>query len=327
MLSRIAKGLYDVGRGVERAQHVMRILEVNHKMSLERSGNDDVNVWTAISESFECGLDTPNEAELYQALVLSRSHPYSVRKCIVDARDLGRAMRDHISEEMWLHLNRTHLEFATLSFDDILSTGRSEFNRRVEVFGDAFHGLADGTMIRGDSWAFIRIGKLVECASMICRILEIKRKSLELAPALEGEVVDVHQWQALLRSFSGYEPYRRAYDARIMPHRVLEFVLQRHEFPRSLRCCLSELHEAIAKLSGGNPVRDEVARSILGLLDEVQQLDPQQIVQNGSIEAELHNLEARREVLVDLFEVGYFTSARPASAPITAIPGAVLVPQ
>ena len=113
MLSRIARGLYDLGRQIERAQHVVRILEVNHKTNLERATTDDANVWIAIAEAFGCEGDAPSEEGLYRELVLSSVHPYSVRRCIESARDEGRAMRDHISEEMWLHLNGMHLSFAT----------------------------------------------------------------------------------------------------------------------------------------------------------------------------------------------------------------------
>ena len=217
MLSRIARGLYDVGGAIERAQDVTRILEVNHKMNLERAALEEASVWTAVSEAFECGLENPSEADLYRELVISTTHPYSVRHCIEGARSEARAMRDHISEEMWLHLNRSHLDLASLSFERILQIGRSEFNRRIELFANAFHGFADTTMIRGEAWYFLGIGRLAERASMLCRILEIKRKSLALAPEHEGAPIDFHQWQALLRSLSGYEPYRRAYDARIQP--------------------------------------------------------------------------------------------------------------
>lgn len=327
MLSRIARGLYDLGRQVERAQNVVRILEVNHKMNLERATVDETNVWTAISESFECGLELPSEAGLYDQLVLSESHPYSVRHCIANARDEGRAMREHISEEMWLHLNRVHLEFASLSFGGVLRIGRSEFNRQIEIFGDALHGLADDTMIRGAPWSFLRIGKLAERASMICRILEIKRKALSLAPESEGAPLDVHQWQALLRSLSGYEPYRRAYDARIVPQQVLEFVLQRDDFPRSLTCAIGDLAGAVAQVSGSNPVQLRLERDVCSFLEELRQLDPDELLDRDSFEDQLRRLDRRCDGIGEGLELGYFTSLRPSSEPVTAAPGSALVPQ
>jgi len=327
MLSRIARGLYELGRNVERAQHVVRILEVNHKMNLERASVDEANVWTAISESFRCEIDSPDEASLYDCLVLSASHPYSVRRCIAAARDEGRSMREHISEEIWIHLNRTHLDLADLTFERVLQIGRSEFNRCIEVFGDALYGLADDTMIRGESWAFLRVGKLAERATMICRILEIKRKSLALAPHSEGAPVDVHQWQALLRSLSGYEPYRRAYDARIVPEQVLEFALQRSDFPRSLTCTLADLRDALARVAGSNPLQIRLGTDVDRLLEALRLIDPGELFRSGSFEGELHRLDHRCRAIASALDLAYFTSLRPTSTPIAAVPGAGLVPQ
>ncbi len=327
MLSRIARGLYGLGREVERAQNVIRVLEVNHKMNLERAAVDEANVWSAIADAFGCCEDQPDERSLYDCLVLSDDHDYSVRRCIHSARDEGRSMRDHISEEMWLHLNRTWLDLADLSFTRVLRMGRSEFNRQIEVFCDAFHGLADDTMIRGESWAFLRSGKLFERALLICRILEIKRKSLALATTTVGDPLEVHQWQALLRSLSGYEPYRRAYDARIIPHRVLEFVLQRADFPRSLACTLYGLQSTLGEMNGANARQTHVAVDLDRLIKQVGAIDTDEIVRSGSFEHELHWIEERLVALIADFEMGYFTSSRPASEPITAAPGAALVPQ
>ena len=325
MLSRIARGLYDLGRSVERSHHVIRILEVNHKMNLERAAQNDHEIWAAISESFACGLDAPDERGLYGALVLSASHPYSVRRCISEARDQGRAMREHISEEIWLHLNRTHLEFQSLTFDGILSIGRSEFNRQVEVFADALHGLADDTMIRGDSWAFLRLGKLVERAQMVCRILEIKRKSI--STDADGGPVDVHQWQALLRSVAGYEPYRRAYDARVVPARVLEFVLKRPDFPRSLVCTLGDVRSALGVVTSGSALQSRLDHAVFRLAEELHALDTEAIVRSGSFESELRSIEAACREIDASIELAYFTSLRPAASPITVAPGVGLVPQ
>lgn len=326
MLSRIARGLHELGRHVERAQHVVRVLEVNHKMNLERASVDDANVWAAIAEAFECtGLDRPTESDVYDQLVLCHTHPFSVKRCIEHARDEGRAMREHISEEMWLHLNRMHLELRPLSFGDILALGRSEFNRRIEVFSDAFSGLADDTMIRGEAWAFLRIGRLNERASMVCRILRIKLKSLAFEH--EGAPLDVHQWQALLRSLSGYEPYRRVYDARIVPERVLEFVIKQASFPRSLVFTLAELRSALATVPRGNALQMDVDRNLARLLGELRLIGTDELIASGSLETELRRIERCCQHVAEGLELGYFTTRRPPSAPIAAMPGSLLVPQ
>jgi len=327
MLSRIARGLYGIGRDVERAQNLIRILEVNHKMNLERDRGDELNIWLAIAEAFGSQVDPPSEYGLYQELVLALDHPYSVRRCIQSARDGGRAMRDYISEEMWLHLNSAYLSLTHLSFDQILAEGRSEFNRRIETFCDAFHGLADDTMIQGAAWRFLRVGKFVERALMICQILEIKRKVLALAPQEEGRPIDVHQWQALLRSLSGYEPYRRAYDARIKPERVMEFVLQREDFPRSLAHAILQVQRALSSLTSGNAAQLELCENTELFLEELKMLDAREVLRAGSLESYVSVLHKRCGEIAQRLERSFFVSSRPAPAPIVPSAYAGLVPQ
>ena len=134
-------------------------------------------------------------------------------------------------------------------------------------------------------------------------------------------------YRALLRSLGGYEPYRRAYDARILPARVLEFVLKRGDFPRSMTCTLQDLREALGGIPGSNPAQVGLVRDVDALLEELRRIDTGDIVRHGSFETELRRLDARRREVDAGLELGFFTSLRPASSPIAAAPGAGLVPQ
>jgi uncharacterized alpha-E superfamily protein len=325
MLSRIARGICTIGREVERAQNVTRILEVNHKMHLERAPLDGSNIWVAISEAFDTGLALPNERGLYDVLVASPAHEYSVARCIRSARDLGREVRDHISEEMWLHLNESRLALADVCFNEVLRIGRSDFNRRIETFCDALYGLADDTMIHGPAWHFLRIGRFLERACMICRILDIKRKAVSLAPQEAGRPIDVHQWQALLRSLSGYEPYRRAYDARIVPARVFEFVIQRADFPRSLAHAVGQVADSLGCVTHAIPAQVALRRSVSELREELRLKDARELLLDGSLESHVKILDRRcRDVAAGL-ERAFFASQR--AAPGAAASAAALVPQ
>jgi uncharacterized alpha-E superfamily protein len=322
MLSRIALGLYGLGRSVERVQNVTRILEVNHKMHLQRSDGPGGRVWEAIAQSFLCPVEHYTERALYDALVHSETHPYSVRRCLREARDEGRTMREHISDEMWIHLNLHFLEFRDVSFDSVLEIGRSEFNRRIEVFCDALFGLADDTMIRGEAWAFLRLGKQMERALMICRILDIKRKSI--SSDADGAPADVHHWQALLRSLSGYAPYRRVYDARVLPYQVLEFVLKREDFPRSLAHALREMRDTIDLLGAQNPLVSRVVALLGELRDDLRLRDIDRTIHPEAFGRELAYLNEACHEIADGIELAYFTSLRPASVLIRVAPNAPL---
>lgn len=105
---------------------------------------------------------------------------------------------------------------------------------------------------------------------MICKVLKIKEASI--VPERSGAQVDVHQWQALLRSLSGYEPYRRAYDARIDPSQVLDFALRRTDFPLSLVGCFVKMRAAIGIISASSPMPPDLDLTIARVLQELRYL-------------------------------------------------------
>ncbi len=324
MLSRIAGALYHTGRDIERAQNVVRILEVHHKMQLARPTGSPGAAWMPIFEAFAVeDAEGPGEEALYAVLVLDADHPYSARGRIAAARERARTLRDRISEEMWEHLNRFHLELAALAFADIRRIGRSEFNRRIELFCDAFHGLADDTMIHGPEWHFLRLGKFVERAAMLCKILDVKHKTLELSPEQEGRPIDFHQWQGMLRSVSGYEPYRRVYDARIVPSRVLDLVLTHPDFPRSWRHCLGRIEESLRAVTSDAWAQRDLLADVQRELGETA-AEPGASLLHGGLEAHVRTLSRRCAALHEGIEAAFFRSRRPAPRVSAVGPGAAL---
>jgi uncharacterized alpha-E superfamily protein len=137
----------------------------------------------------------------------------------------------------------------------------------------------------------------------------------------------VHQWQSLLRSLSGYEPYRRVYDARIMPERVLEFALKNPDFPRSLLHSLISLSEALDHVVSPIQAQVELQQRMAGLIGELRQLNTARVLSDGSLEHYTRLWLRRCEELARAIEDAYFSSQRPAPAPTRGSSGGVLVPQ
>ncbi|MGH0037344.1 MAG: alpha-E domain-containing protein [Myxococcota bacterium] len=306
MLSRIAQGLFAMGRDIERAANVARILEVHHKMNLQNRGVAREDSWLPITDAFDLDLRGGGEAAVYAALVFSPDDESSVLACIRRAREQGRTKRDHLSEEMWLHLNGFYLWLRDLDFAAVRRRGRSEFNRQVESFCDGFHGIADSTLLRGPEWSFLCLGKYLERARMMCRITEIKAKVLSLTPLEAGTPVDYQQWQALLRSVSGYEAYRRFHDARILPHRVLEFLLQNPAFPRSLHHCLLRVRESMNAIAEGDLQRRPSHALVDELLAGIRHIDPRAMVERDQLALELAQLGARCDQLAESVDTAFF---------------------
>ncbi len=313
MLSRTAQSMYRLGRHIEHAENITRLLDVTHRMSLESTLYSDVDVWSpliAVTRSEEAYLaqyDSLEQAHVYSFLLLSQDYSGSVLSALRAAREEARTMRERISEEMWAHLNGMYLEMQRPpTVSQVLAQGSAAFNTRIQIFCNAFHGLTDNTMVRAVSWNFLRLGRFYERAVMTCRILEVKHHLLDAGPTGTVAALDLHQWEALLRSVSGYEAYRRLYRARIVPSRVMELLVCDDRFPRSVHYCLWQMQVALENLlteGKNNPVLAALMRQALKL---VQQEAVRDGILHQGLAAEMGTLQAALQAVADCIHETYF---------------------
>ena len=62
--------------------------------------------------------------------------------------------------------------------------------------------------------------------------------------------MDTVQWQAVLKSCSALEAYRKIYKGQVTPWSVAEFILLHDNFPRSIRFSAVQLDAALQCISG-----------------------------------------------------------------------------
>ena len=60
------------------------------------------------------------------------------------------------------------------------------------------------------------------------------------------------QWQAVLKSCSAFEAYRKIHPGQVTPGSVAEFILLHEDFPRSIRFCAEQLDTALHTISGAS---------------------------------------------------------------------------
>ncbi len=109
MLSRVADSLYWMSRYLERAEHTVRLLDVNMGLMLDRSSTSAEGRWLRVLAA----LGNPEEIEwrgdynqLVRALTFDADNRASITACIVSARENARQVRDELSTEQWQRLNR-----------------------------------------------------------------------------------------------------------------------------------------------------------------------------------------------------------------------------
>ena len=121
ILSRVADGLYWMGRYLERAENTVRLLLVTEELSTEVFGLDEDlarSEWHDLAEIFP-GPPLPERTTRHvaglaaislQALTFSAAHPNSVYFSLKRARDNARAVREALTVEVFVNLNETYRE-------------------------------------------------------------------------------------------------------------------------------------------------------------------------------------------------------------------------
>ena len=275
MLSRVAQRLYWIGRFIENAENLTRILDVYRQMDLEKSGYDDIDVWTPILQITE-SLDfykslhpEVSEREVVDFLLFSEENPHSTISSVFQARESAKNIRNNLSEEIWLHLNVMYHGLKSMTLDQNRVQKLDEFHNQILVFCNCFHGLVDNSMIQAQGWQWLRLGRYYQRAITTVNILKIKY--FILLPSLDdvGSPVDLHQWMALLKAASAHEAYRRIHQARIDPVLVADLLVNTGNFPRSIAYSVDQVNLALSSIAKAT---NHSSSKVLFTLDRLREL-------------------------------------------------------
>ncbi|WP_206026108.1 alpha-E domain-containing protein [Roseimicrobium sp. ORNL1] len=314
MLSRVANSLYWMSRYIERAENIARLLDVNLQLMLDFGQLDDQQLkehWLPIlrsagdEETFFNHYTTADSQNVTEFMTFSLENPNSVMSCLLAARENARQIRDQISREMFEALNECHLFLKSTSARALWDGGAHDFYEQIKKYSHLFQGLTSSTFSRDEGYEFIQFGKFVERADKTARILDLKYHILLPSLADVGGAVDTAQWQALLRSVSALEAYRRSHIVDIAPWKVAEFLLFSETFPRSVRYCLEQVDRYLHLLANTaiGEYRSPRERSFGKLLYEMKFRTIEEVIRQG-----LHEyLEEVRKTLDSIDDFIYET--------------------
>ncbi len=259
MLSRVADSLYWLARYIERAENNARILDVNLQVTLDdvNSGEDgDKCDWEPIlatledQKLFHSLYAVTNSETVCEFVTFAKENPNSIRSCVAGARENARTVREYISSEMWERINGLYLWLTSADARQIFASSAIDFFRHVVDYSHQFYGTTAATLTHGEGWNFLQIGKYLERADSTSRILDLKYHILLPRGEKVGGTVDTVQWQAVLKSCSAFEAYRKLYTGQVTPWTVAEFILLHDSFPRSIHFCAESLDAALHRISG-----------------------------------------------------------------------------
>ncbi|MEY2410859.1 MAG: hypothetical protein QOF48_3529 [Verrucomicrobiota bacterium] len=252
MLSRVADSIYWMSRYVERAENVARFIDVNFQLMLDAPAGEGpqwlplVNTTGDHAAFAKRGLK-PTEKNVIHFLTFDAENPNSILSCIRAARENARTVREIISPEMWLQLNKFYL-MVTAAAKTSLSNPHEHFSS-VKNANHLFNGIAAATMTHGEPWHFFLMGRMLERADKTSRILDVKYFLLLRSAEDVGTPFDDVQWAAVLRSASAFEMYRKRH-GRLSPRGVAEFLLLDRLFPRAVHFSLLAARNSLHVISG-----------------------------------------------------------------------------
>jgi uncharacterized alpha-E superfamily protein len=254
MLSRVADSIYWMSRYVERAENVARFIEVNLQLMLDAASGEGqqweplVNT-TGDFESFKKRHGEATQQNVIHFLTFDADNPNSILSCVRAARENARTIREIISSDMWLQLNKFYLMVTAAAENSSAQANPHEFFTEVKNASHLFNGLAAATMTHGEPWHFFQMGLMLERADKTSRILDVKYFILLRSVQDVGTPFDDIQWAAVLRSASAFEMYRKRH-GRIVPKSIVEFLLLDREFPRAIHFCLLAARASLHGISG-----------------------------------------------------------------------------
>lgn len=333
--SRAADNLYWLGRYAERAESMVRLLRGILVRLTEKSGIADVpelpfllqvltSHATAIVAAGDLGAPQP-DVELYvREMIYDEERMEGLVHTLQLLHRTAGMVRDRISTDMWRvvsglkypessHTLPNRLapieRNGTVSFET-LADALDDMNRLVGSLA-AFGGLAMESMTRGQGWRFLDMGRRLERALHLIRLLHgtLVHVSPNEAPLLE----------ALLEVADSSMTYRRRYLTTVQTAPVLDLLLADETNPRSIVFQLAALADDVANLprDPSQSGRSAEQRLILGAVTSVQlaDIDHLAMVTNGTrtqLEHLLNKLRRELPVLSDTITQNYLSHLQPS---------------
>jgi uncharacterized alpha-E superfamily protein len=293
-----------MNRYLERAEHSARLIAVKLESMIEQSREDADSAWARVVAALSAEDYVPPSPDAFavtQALAFDRFNSSSLLSSLRNARDNARQVREQLSSEVWEHLNRLYLRLQPVAMDGIWAHAPARLFREVLDELHTLGGVTYSTLSHGEGWYFLELGRYIERAQLVSRLLDLHYGAAADAPKY-------FDWLVLLKFCSGFEPYCKLYTAALKPEKIAEFLLFDAEFPHSVRFAVDRVGAALARVApGAPPARRAAVERLAGKLKasvDFAQIDE---LMNGAIAPFLADIARQCEKIHEAVYAAYIT--------------------
>jgi uncharacterized alpha-E superfamily protein len=288
MLSRSAANLYWMGRYLERADFLCRLIDATVRLaSLPASHGGAQPAWesaiqsAAMADVFQARNLPVDEAHVGHFLTLDAQNPSSIRRCLEAARNNGRAVRTSLTLETWEAVNDAWHEIQRFGSAVPDSATLVRLVDSIKSTLLMFDGAAHRTQLREATYWFLRLGTAVERADNTARLLDVKYHLLLPRSEPVGGSLDYFQWTTLLRTVSALTAYRWVYRESVKPWLVADLLIFHRAMPRSLIACLEDAVWLLDQLAAHRGRRGPANRAASASLRRLAGTDIDRLFQSG----------------------------------------------
>ena len=279
MLSRTAANLFWIGRYMERAETVARLLEVGSRNSLiPNIGGGYRNEWDAVLQAagkvdaFQAKYGDVVQRNIESFLFFDMDNRSSVASCVEAARENGRIVRTALTGQVRDAQNSGYQEMRELRRTERSKLSIADLVDWTKRHAALVRGAIDDTQLRNDGYDFLYLGYALERGDATARMLDVKYYVLLPEASYVGSGIANYQWATLLRAMSAERAFNWAYGGDVTPAKIVDFLVLNRKAPRALIAAAEQAMEHLDRLSRGYGRTTQAqtqARNIFGGLCEM----------------------------------------------------------
>ncbi len=254
LLSRTAENLFWIGRYVERAENMARLLDAGKRMAALPDDEAARAEWEAVLaaagvlQQFRARGQKTDQKSVVEFVAYSGANSSSIFSCVDQARANARAERTAFTIDMWEALNEFWLELRARPPVRAGDGGLAPFVEWVKGNCALFRGVVDSTQLRNDNYDFIRLGTFIERSDCTARLMDVKHFAFAKRDEA-GSGVEAFHWTAILRATSSLRAYNWVYGGGYDASQVADFLILNPYSPRSLRHSMEKVSEHLNRLA------------------------------------------------------------------------------
>ena len=261
MLSSIAEKTYWLSRYIERIENTSRLINVNSDLLLDipHDESNDLKHLIKITGHFDDFKKSNSKENVFFFLIEDEKNPSSIKYSIEMAKMNSRYLLTMLPKSAWEQFNNLYSDF-----NNAAVKRNSEDLYQIIRNSQRFFAIISDGMQRNDVFNFIKLGRFIERADMLSRIIEdqILRKETHVNKYYQNL-----QWSSVLRSINGYESFKTINKENLNQEVVLGFMIKEKLFPRSLKYCVDKLIEVQKFLPQSTNIK-KITKSLLKNLEK-----------------------------------------------------------